>query len=378
LTSAQRCVLELAEALGDDTMRRSFGLVVADEAHRYGGRSSKRTHGLRRYAKLAGKLCFLSGTPDLGGTHRLWTPLNLLAPFAFPGYWSFVKEFCGAKENGWGGMDIGRGSPEALEKLRARMAPWVLTYGDDIISPYLPENTIDRVMVQLSGPQAKVIGGKLSAAMKALRELGAGRVADFEGDSVLRCTDTRFLPGEVVEARLACARAKLPSVAEMATELHEAGEHVVVWAWHKTICRELAVELQRGTIPVYEVYGNLPQAGVDASIVAWTQRGGVLIATMAKLGEGEDRLVAARWQIFLELDWLPQTMRQAMGRLVRMSQTRKVQTRFMELSLPFERSLVDRVMARAEDSDRLWGVESSVKTPVIEDLLQRMGDRLAT
>jgi hypothetical protein len=106
---------------------------------------------------------------------------------------------------------------------------------------------------------------------------------------------------------------------------------------------------------------------------------------MAKLGEGEDRLVAAAWQIFLEIDWLPQTVMQAERRLLRLSQTRPVNTRFFQLDIPFEKSLMDRVLERSEDSDKLLGDTTFAElgklfgvksTGSMEEVLRRLSERL--
>lgn len=363
-----------SDAQSDCHIPGQYDVVIVDEAHRYAGLKSKRAFGLKKFSRRADRLVLLTGTPDMGGTHRLWLLLHMLAPHTFHNYYKFLKEFCGAVENPFGGLDPRRGSREDLARLASLMAPWVLTYGDDVIEPYLPRNTSERVVVPLTGEKARKLGAKVASAQKALREFGASR-----------CDHTdRFLPGEVVEARIACADAKVDAVVEMAVELVRSGEHVVVWSWHKEMCHKVAAACGKGGAPSYIICGDTPGPVVDTTIRAWSSTGGVLSATMAKLGEGEDRLVVSRWQLFLEVDWLPQTTRQAMRRIIRLSQSRPTQTRFFELDMPFERSLIDRIMARAEDTDRLFDGNDVAEmgdlfgvlhTGDLDTILQRMSAR---
>jgi hypothetical protein len=224
---------------------------------------------------------------------------------------------------------------------------------------------------------ARQLGNKLEAARKALKKLG-----ECEADR-----STWFLPGEVTEARRACAEAKVPVVVEEALQLIRAGERVVVWSWHKTACRQVAALCQQAGVPTYCVDGDVTDArSVDSTLERWATETAVLSATIAKLGEGEDRLTAAAWQLFLEVDWLPQTLRQTECRLVRLSQTRPVNTRFFELEIPFERSLMDRVLSRAGETDSLFGSTDYLdigelfgvkQTGNTTDVLRRLSERLS-
>lgn len=349
-----------------------YAALVVDESHRFADSSSKRSMGAAKFAAVSDKIILLSGTPDMGGVENLWTQLELLAHGAFGGYYDFIKYFAGAEETKYG-LQPGRATH--TDELSARMDPYVLTRRQSEVAAYLPKNTRDRIVVPLTHEQAKLLGPIVASAQKALRDLKTARVDRAAS----------FLPGEVVEARRACAEAKVSPVAEMARELHASGERVVVWCWHRAPAHSLGEQLYKAKVPCWIVSGQTPDAQVEATINKWVRDGGVLVATIAKLGEGEDRLVAAAWQLFLEIDWLPQRVQQAERRLLRLSQTRPVNTRFFQLDMPFEQSFMDRVLARAEDSAAVLG--GTVATdigelfgigPVLSDdeLLRRMSDRL--
>lgn len=330
--------------------------------------------GFSKVASISDRVVLLSGTPDMGGVQNLWVQLCLLRPQEWGTYNEFIVRYAGAAQTKYGLQPTGGTN---LEELACRMAPLVLTYRQAEVAPYLPKHTRDRVLVPLTGDQARTLGNAIAAAQKALQALGTARLD----------RSSWFLPGEVIEARLGCAMAKVPSVVEMAKELVLGlKERVVIWTWHKKPAAAVAEELRRLKIPCFVVTGETSDQQLDRHLSRWSgPEGGVIIATIARLGEGEDRLVAAAWQLFLEIDWLPQRVQQAEHRLLRLSQKRPVNTRFFQLDMPFERSFMDRVLQRASDTDALLGSSSALDIGELfgagkilsdEELLLRMSQRL--
>jgi hypothetical protein len=356
---------------------RRFDYVVVDESHRYGNKGSKRALGMMKLAGLANRVILLTGTPDMGGVHKMWFQLDLLNRYGFGKYWEFVRDYGGGVETDYGYQPT-KGSN--LDELAQRTSPYILTYKQKDVASYLPTNTRDRILVPLTAKKAKSLGSSLEAARKALARLGESQ-ADRQD---------KFLPGEVIEARKACALAKVDVCVSEAANLSKGGElspgeRCVVWTWFREVANAVSNGLAKKNVDAWVVHGGVDERGAERTINAWSRSNGVLVATIARLGEGEDRLVAAAWQYFLELDWLPQTVLQAERRLVRMSQTRPVNTRFFQLDMEFERSLLVRILTRAEDTDSLLGSSTSVdlgelfgvkNTGDMEEVLQRLGRRL--
>ena len=348
----------------------TFGALVIDESHRFGSKDSKRSMGVGHLAKHSLRTILLSGTPDMGGAQRLWWQLHMLAPAIFDDYIVFIKRYAGAKETEWGlKPTVGTN----LEELNHHMLPWTLSYRQSEVADYLPKHTRDRVVIPLTGPEARRVGVAINSARKALRARS----------EVERAPGTFFLPGEVVEARLACADVKVSTAAPLADEIVASGERLVIWCWHRAICQKLSKAISAKT---YIVHGGTTDDMVNRYIEEWARsEPSILIATIGKLGEGEDRLVAACWQMFVEIDWLPQSVLQAEHRLLRLSQKRPVNTRFLQLDIEFEKSLMDRVLERADESDALFGGESGLdigelfgipRTGSMDGALARLSERL--
>ncbi|MEN8173952.1 MAG: hypothetical protein ABFS03_13860, partial [Chloroflexota bacterium] len=82
--------------------------------------------------------------------------------------------------------------------------------------------------------------------------------------------------------------------------------------------------------------------------------GGILAATGPYMGTGLD--IMARFcsrQVFLELPWDASELLQWEGRLRRLSQKRPTFSTFLALDVPFEQSVVDRIMSGAQQTDVL-------------------------
>lgn len=329
--------------------------LVVDEIHGFGSPTSKRTAALVGMARFADRIIALSGTPDMGGVHRMWIPLALLGGGEWGSYYDFAFRYAGAmRDEKYGGLVIGKATN--AEELSARVDPWFHIVPRDLVASYLPAHRRDRLIVPVPAKAAKAIGAQLAAAEKRLREHGG-----LESPQVWEA-------GEVTDALLAVAALKVETAASLIVELLDAGEKVVVWCWHRKTVHLIGDELvKRRRADYLKVTGELGDKLTDNAIDRWATdaKPRALLATMGKVGQGEDRLVAACYQLFVELPWLPQLVDQAESRLVRRSQTRPVYTRFLQAMMPFEESLCERLIGRAEDTDAVLGDESARRVGVL-------------
>lgn len=321
--------------------------LVVDEAHRFGDRRNVGAQAIMTASNAADRVFLLSGTPSKGGVHRMWSLLKCLDSQEWGSYWDYIKRYCAAEEGKYGLEPTGLSNQDELAE---RLDPWVLAYTRDQVGAYLPKNDRQRVLVPLSAPKMRELGPIIEAADKVLKQRGERKGPDA------------WTSPEIVELRLALAKLKIDETVQLAAEIQAQGHKVVVWCWHRQVAAMMRTALSVARLQHYlSITGELTdESYVDRAVRHWsdTDRPVILIATMGKLGEARD-LTAACWQIFLELDWLPETITQAESRLVRLSQTRPVSTRLMALDIPFERSLSDRLLGRAEETDALFGSETA-------------------
>jgi SWI/SNF-related matrix-associated actin-dependent regulator 1 of chromatin subfamily A len=336
---------------------RELDALIVDEVHRFGARDAQGTLGVLEAAKAASRVIILSGTPAKGGPHRLWAPLSMITPGQWGSYHDFIVRYAAAERDDYGLKPTGASN---VEELAARLQDYALAYTRAQVARYLPRHTRQRLVVPLSGAAMRGLGPIIDSATKRLKARGE-----------LRGEDAWTSP-EVVALRLALAELKIPAAVQLVGELLESGQKVVVWAWHRDVVKKLAVALAQAKINRYLcLTGETTDEGiVDRAVASWSavDKPVALLATMGKLGEARD-LTAACFQVFLEIDWLAETVNQAESRLVRLSQTHPVTTYLLGLELPFEQSLLDRVEARAGESDGLFGTQIA---PALGELFGRV------
>jgi hypothetical protein len=313
-------------------------VLVVDEIHRFGSPNSQRTNGLRRLASHARRVVGLSGTPCMGGLHRLWGPLAVVEPRRWGTYKDFITRYCGAVEDFWGVLRPHE--PTDTEALRARLSSNVLLRlrAEDVLDD-LPVHTRQSVTVPVTGAAYAEagIGAQLDRLSKRLRVPGSPRAPQ------------RFDMGEVVELRVMLAQLKVPTCWELLKDMTGEGARVVVWCWHHATTRELVACAPKG-ISAFRADGEVGDGAVDA----WSRTpGGVLAATIPYMGTGLDVLAHhACHQVFLELPWAADELLQAEGRLRRLSQpSKRTWSYFLALDVPFEMSLVDRILHQARQTD---------------------------
>ena len=326
--------------------------VCYDEVHRLAGYKTKALNAVVNLGLRADRAVSMSGTLMAGGAHRLWVPCHLGNPKGGWGtYREFATRFAGAHESDYGGFEMGGIS--APVELRERMAPFTLHYDSHEIGLPLPAHHVVRNQVYLDKKSMRELAEHSATLNKFLRDRSGQKRSSF-------------LPGEVQEALIALGRATIPGTIPHAQDVVETGQRVVCWVWHREIAEELARALRKSDTSASVIHGGHTDAVVQNELRVWGSRPGALCITMALGGEGWNILARHAFnQIFVELPWLPYILRQAMARLVRPNQPHsKVTTRLMYLGVPFQASLVNRILERHYELGEVLSAPSDV-----EDLL---------
>ena len=312
--------------------RGSWDALVVDEVHRFGP-LSKRTVGLLLLARKTDRVICLSGTPMQGGSHRLWTVLQLLSPGHWGDYYTFIKRYAAAEENEFGGLTP-RGVSNAAELTR-KITPFFLSFGKAEVAPFLPRHIMTEVEVPLTPSRAIDLGLQIDLMLRRVRDRGYESIGDL------------FKDRDVVDARMSIAAYKLSAAKDLAEQVIREGRQVVVWCWHREAARLLALEVKDSVV----VSGAISEGRNNEALEKF-KRGHVrcLVSTIAKLGIGFDDLTVASDQIVLELPWLPEELVQALSRLDRIGQTKPVHSTLIRIGVGFEESLCVRLRSRINES----------------------------
>ena len=127
-----------------ELLEREVDHLIVDEAHRFQGRKSKQTEGLRQLRKRAGKVTLLSGSLIWNRPDSIWSLLNVLYPRRFGSYWTFVNHFCQTRTTPWGTSVVGLKRKRA-DQLHWILAPLLLRRRKSDVLPDLPEKLVQKV-----------------------------------------------------------------------------------------------------------------------------------------------------------------------------------------------------------------------------------------
>jgi SWI/SNF-related matrix-associated actin-dependent regulator 1 of chromatin subfamily A len=94
--------------------------VVTDECHYLKNSKAQRTHAVKALCKDVPHVVALSGTPIVNRPVEFFNALNIVRPEAFPSFWRYAQDYCGAHRNKYGWDFSGATNIEKLHDLLVR------------------------------------------------------------------------------------------------------------------------------------------------------------------------------------------------------------------------------------------------------------------
>lgn len=320
-------------------------VLVCDEAHKIKNPAAQRTKlvlkhngGLR---VLCSRVWLLTGTPVENRPMDLYPALSTLAPELLGNYQSWTNfgiRFCGGFRGQWGWDFSGSGNLDELA---------------DLLKGFMLRRKKEDVLDDLPDCLEKIV--TLNTEVKA---------------------DIHSLT--LPEFRQELGLAKVEEAAAYIKEVVETGEKVVVFGYHRGVLTQLAWALEKyGSVLML---GGLTSTEKHDKILAFTNDDDkkVLVGQINSVGQGVDGFQkVARHVIFVELDWSPSVVQQAIDRCRRMGQSRDVVVHYLLTKHPFEhrlrtilkkkRAIIDSVIVSTNEKENLM-VTSKDLLPVISKL----------
>lgn len=315
-----------------ELMSVTWDLVIADEFHYLSNVKSQRSQVA--YSLNTRRRLYLSGTPVPNKIKNLWAPLRSLSP-AWGSYREFTTRYCGGHFDGWGRHKQWKAEGATnLEELHERLKPFMIRRLSDKVLNLPPLTTEiipidpDRESRDLADQIAKVakellqlkVSGNVKC-MKALDEMNAKKIAEY-----------RKHAGDI----------KLPHAIKLIQEVINKEGKVVVFAYHRHITQAIHKHFKDCSVMVI---GGVPSIQKKAAADAFQNdpKVKVFVGNIESAGVTLT-LTAARTEIFVEHDWMPVKVLQAMKRCHRIGQTRPVGVKLLVLN-----DSIDVNMARSID-----------------------------
>lgn len=300
-------------------------MMIVDEAHRMKNRAAKRTAAALDLSVHVDRPIALTGTPVVSGPHELVPILELtghLGP-VFGGPSAFLEAYC--TRNRFGKFAPRRRALPRLHELL--MSECMVRRRKADVLPFLPPRLIAPLLLEVPTTAYRTA---LKETVAAIAERFVALAADGddgeclgeeEAAEFLRANSAQYL----APLRIAAAMLKVKPCADAAEEhVQGGGGPLVICGHHREPLDALVVELAERGISAQTLLGGMAP-GKRQRLIDDFQAGmvPVLIASIQAAGVGLT-LTRSNRAVFVEADWTPALVSQAVDRCHRIGQTEPV------------------------------------------------------
>jgi superfamily II DNA or RNA helicase len=353
----------------------SGSLVIADEIHRAKNPTAKRSKALYKLARLAHKRVGLTGTPVESSPEEWYWVHQALVPGALGSVTDFRNRYMYPSRWGFEGA-------RNLDELRVRSAAHHIRFTKAEVAPHLPPLRVQHMPLDPDvayaaalrrlhrSARAEIVEARKAHAAsvnESLEDAEAG--AEMTAVGMLRdaCISPRLLhSSESTAAKILCESGAVPDVdgpkldelRRIASELHTAGERLVVFTYSERMARLIAERLDTDAVPHVSFTGATSQADRDSARRRFVDPNDsvcVFIATDAG-AEGLNLGTCCSTLVNFDIPWTPTRLEQRSNRIHRIDGTHP---NYLVINLTIrgtiEEGLLRMVEAKADIADALFG-----------------------
>jgi SWI/SNF-related matrix-associated actin-dependent regulator of chromatin subfamily A member 5 len=347
--------------LGAALRNRTFwDVLVLDEGHKAKNEHAVVSQAIRTVRRKCTLL--LTGTLLQNNMHELWALLQMQYPDVFTDSSAFDEAFSIDSAPAAGEAPTHRIDDVALRAAHALLQPLCLRREKQHIEQNLPPKAETHVLCPLSKRQTELYRAALRrnvACVDGHGGGGAGLLKSLCMELRLLCCHPRLVPtdsdsddsdsdsDEAVEvSRLVAESGKLEVLDRLLAKLHASGHRVVLFSQFTSMLDVLERLLEQRGYKFARLDGNVCRARRTVDIMLFNRPKSDLFLFLAstKAGGLGVNLQSADTCILYDSDWNPQADAQAMARVHRIGQTKKV----CVFRLVTANSVEERMVARAE------------------------------
>ncbi|MCK9369496.1 DEAD/DEAH box helicase [Candidatus Dojkabacteria bacterium] len=331
-----------------------FDCLVVDEYHMIKNSRSIRAKLTKLISLSIPKIILLSGTPMLNRPIELFNGLNILDSKTWNSWWKFSIRYCNGHRDRFGWNTSGASN---LDELKERISPYFLRRTkQEILTELPPKNFID-IPILLSPEIQKTYNTAENNLAKFLKD-----IKNKSDDEVKRSLSAEKLV-KLNELRQITTSGKLETAKELIDQIIDNGEKVVVFSVYNSPLEQLNAHYGSKSVLVTgktasELRGSMVQefqTNPNIQIfLGGTRAAGIGIT-----------LTAASNVIFLDFDWVPAMMEQAMDRIHRIGQeaesiniyqiyAKDTIDDYMRNLLSEKQTIVDKLISGNSDSEESY------------------------
>lgn len=326
---------------------KRYDLCILDEAHVIKNAETKRS-GLCRKIRAVNRLA-LSATPFLNRPIELWHILHWLFPKRWPDLKSrqhFSVQFCNGHYGPRGWDDSGASH---LEELKELLKPLMIRRLKKDVIKDLPPMQEQIIEIPTDG-----FPKDLRLAFEFARERIEGLSKTYADDAKSLEAAVRLEWFEMAEARHELGRLKAPMAVEFIRDCLESEQKMVVFAYHKDVIEEIQMGL--GEFFPAVIHGGVPSGRRQPEIDRFqkSEKCRVFIGQIQAAGVGI-KLSAATRILFVEDDWTPGVMTQAMERCFEMGKVDPIFIQHLVVEGSLDAYMAERLVEKRRIIDKVLG-----------------------
>lgn len=325
----------LLKAWRAELRNREWDILICDEAHALKNAKSIRTkevlggyevvNGAKSWVPplAAQKRIFLSGTPVLSRPAELWSLVHSIDKTGLGKDWMrFVTRYCAAyrKKVGRNKLVWDCSGASNLEELGTKLKSFMIRRTKKDVLSQLPSKTRQTILIP-NDNMARQIADERKAYNNYQNNKNGHALTDL------------------ITARIAVARKKLPLVIEHIEDIVEQGQKVCVFFHH----HEIGDKLYSHFPDAARLDGRMKIEERQANIEKFQNTScPVFLGSITAAGVGIT-LTAASVAVFAELSWVPADLLQAEDRIWRIGQTLPVLVQYLIVEGSVDMQIVESV-----------------------------------
>lgn len=323
--------------IGSDTE-----ILIFDESHKLKNPKTDRVKGClgkETASRKAPYVWFATGTPFPNNLIDIYVPAKFCQPKLFGGYWDFAERYSYVRDFDHGKRAYGirrQNLPELVELMR----------------PILWRDKIEDVLPELPGFQEDKIEIPWTSKVRSLQKDLEVLEQKIE-DAIIH---ERKPPKDPIIShyRQGMALEKIPALVDFVLNLKEQGKPVVVFALHRAVISAATVALAAKGIRTTFIDGSVSQTERDKRHRDYEEgKYDCIVLSIMAAGEGLD-FVRGNVAVFLEIDWMPGTLLQAMGRIRRIGQASFCLYYYFYFADTVDERIFDWLFSKAAGHRHFW------------------------
>lgn len=322
-----------------DKIVQQPGVVICDEAHKLKNPriiTTKQAIGIGSPARATKRTWLVTGTPFPNNIADGYTLFSFSLKGSLGKYWEFAKKYGYVRDTTWGKKPYG---------VQKKMLPELM----DLVRPILWRDTVEKNLAELPAYQEVTVPLEHTPKVKEICEMFAEHDAAVEK----AIENETSLPNDpaLSKFRRLIGIEKVPQAVKFIADLLEDEQPVVVFAYHREVVRGIAKGIGKGA---RAIDGDTPVADRQ-QIINDFQAGKIPCLVMSILIGGVGyTLTRASTAVFVELDWVPAVLEQAMARIRRIGQLKFCKYFHLVFKETLDESVSDTLRAKATGLQSIW------------------------